>query len=560
MQKTARRYSITFLLIGSIVLASPLHAAESGDAHNNSAFLAVFTAEFALAQHNVAQSLDTYQDLVMVYNLPNINQRALEVALEVNDISAALDIAKRWHQRYPTDVPAMFYLAHLALRAQQYTLAAHTLDQILSLDANADLEGILDGIYPESIADRQALLLALNHINQHHHPSLLVMVAGLEAQNEQYGSALSKVNAALQQRPNVASFIILKANLLFASNQPTQALKWLDSNSLKQSSSDVGLFEVQYLIRQNQTLTALSKLKTLLGKWPTDEQLQFLAGITSIDLKQYEQAESYLAALQHADNYRDQANYYLAVNAERKKDFVDAIELYKAVDGHFYTVSRKNLVAIYLAANNSGDAIRFLTQERVSHPHQASFLYQLQAQILDTINQKPRAIALLDEAIQQMPDDAELIYAQVLLFDPFLDKDRLDQALNKLLDIEPNSPTFLNAYAYTLALQNRKLDIARKYAEKALSYAPQQASILDTLGYIAFLQNDLATAVKALAEAYALSPNLSIGLRYAKALYISGDMSGFKSLCQTLQKNYPHDPEVMELLHLLLPDPPAKVS
>ncbi|OEY98076.1 hypothetical protein BJI46_00690 [Acinetobacter qingfengensis] len=527
---------------------------------HHSAFLSVFTAEFALGQGNIEQSLSTYHDLVMHYNVPNINQRALEIALQVNDIDAALEIAKHWVQQYPNDVPAMFYLAHLALRAQQYELAAQTLDHILSLDTNADLEGILDGIYPESLEARQALLIALDHINKQNNPSLLVIVAGLEAQNGQFNSALKKVNAALKQRPNVASFIILKANLLFASDQEKDALKWLNNNSLKQKTSDVGLFEVQHLIRQNQMQPALNKLKKMIQKWPEEEQLLFLAGITSIDLKQYDQAEKYLRTLQGSINYQDQANYYLAVNAERKKDFADAIELYKAVDGNFYTVSRKNLVAIYLAANNSGDAIRFLTQERVSHPYQASFLYQLQAQILDKIGQKQRAITLLDDAIQQMPDDAELIYAQVLLFDPFQDRDRLDHALNRLLDIEPNSPTFLNAYAYTLALQNRKLDIARKYAEQALNYAPQQASILDTLGYIAFLQNDLDVAVKSLAEAYNLSPNLSIGIRYAKALYMYGDIEQFAKLCEILAEHYPDSPEVLELQHLLIPIQSTQVS
>lgn len=87
---------------------------------------------------------------------------------------------------------------------------------------------------------------------------------------------------------------------------------------------------------------------------------------------------------------------------------------------------------------------------------------------------------------QNLPDDPELIYAEVLLLDPYTDRDKLDKTLKQLLQLEPNSPTYLNAYAYTLALQNRRLKEARQYAEQALEYAPEQASILDTLGYIAF--------------------------------------------------------------------------
>ena len=39
---------------------------------------------------------------------------------------------------------------------------------------------------------------------------------------------------------------------------------------------------------------------------------------------------------------------------------------------------------------------------------------------------------------------------------------------------------------YTLAFRRIASQRKRKYAELALEYAPEQASILDTLGYIAF--------------------------------------------------------------------------
>ncbi len=566
IQKHAQRafpgYSITFLLLGSILSTSPVYgltqpesALSIQQSSRYQSFLPVFAAEFALQQGNINQALNTYQALVEYNNLPNINERALNVALEYNDIDTALNISKLWVQHYPDDVPAMFYLAHLSLRAKQYELAAKTLDKILQIDPNANIEGILQGIYPESIEGRQALLSTLHQINQKSNPFILVMIAGLEAQNGDFESALKKVNAALRKRPDTPSFIILKANLYFASKQNDAAFKWLDRSTRHQNTPDVGLFEIQHLIRQNQPEVALKKLQKILKKWPNHEQSLFLAGITSIDLKQFEQAERYLKQLQHAENYQDQANYYLAVNAERKQDFEQAIDLYKLVEGSFYTVSRKNLVATYLKLKRPSDAMRFLTQERISHPNQASFLYQLQAQILQASGEKELAIILLDEALQQLPDDAELIYAQVLLFDPFKAQAQLDKALDRLLEIEPNSPTFLNAYAYTLAQQNRNLKQARKYAEQALSYAPEQASILDTLGYIAYLQNDFELAVNSSAQAYSLSPSRSIGVHYARALYMSGDIQRFTAICHELLLKFPDAEDVQQLQQLVVANP-----
>jgi Flp pilus assembly protein TadD len=210
-------------------------------------------------------------------------------------------------------------------------------------------------------------------------------------------------------------------------------------------------------------------------------------------------------------------------------------------------------VTIYDKEGKLSDALRFLTQERVNYPQHASFLYQLQAEILKKINHKPAAIELLDEAIHNLPDDPDLIYAQVLLLDPYQDRDRLEQDLNKLLNIEPNSPTYLNAYAYTLALQNRRLEDARKYVEHALEYAPDQASILDTYGLITFLQNDFTTAIPVLQKAYLLNNNLATGIRLAKALYLQGNSQQFTSLLQQLKQKHPNDPQVIQLNSLLLP-------
>lgn len=552
LQKSARYYSITFLLLGSIASASQIYAINSITTIENEVFLPVFIAEFALNRGDHDHALSTYYSLVENYNLPTLNERALEIALQIQDIESALSIALLWQEQYPNDVPAMFYLAHLSLKANHYTLAATTLDRILQIDPNADLEGILAGIYPESATARQALLQELNKINMKNNPSILVLIAGLEAQNGDFENALKKVNTALRKSPDTPSFIILKANLYFAAGKQQDAFDWLEKSNKSQKKPDVGLFYVQHLIREQQSELALKTLESMIKKWPNHEQLLFLAGITSIDLKKFDLAEKHLDKLLNSENYQDQASYYLAVNAERNQNYAKAIALYKATDGNFYTVSRKNLVALYLAQNAEADAIRLLTQERISHPHQASFLYQLQAQTLKQTHQTDKAIELLDEALAQMDDDAELLYTQVLLFDPFKDRDRLESALNKLLEIEPNSPTFLNAYAYTLALQNRKLDVARHYAELALQFAPKQASILDTLGYIAFLQNDFDVAVKSLGEAYALSPSLSIGLRYAKALYVHGDIEKFAILCEQLTQKFPNSEDVQQLQQLLI--------
>ena len=551
-----RRYSSTILLLGSITLCtySYTYAQNTVTHYNPLPLQQTMVAEFALQYQQNATALHNYTVLAIHSDSTAIKQRALDIALDNNDLLSALDIATHWVNQDPSDVPALFYLAHIALKTHKYELTASTLDKILNIDPDSDLAEIVTGIAPDSAEDRMALLKTLRSSRANGNPSILVMIASLEAQDNQMQQALKDIQRALRKRPNVTSFILLKANILEASGDQKATVKWYAKSSRQHRYNlEVRLAEAKYLIKIGQSELGLKKLESIIRSWPSADEPIFIAGLTSIDLKRYDQAEGFLLQLKDSSQYQNDAYYYLAINAERKQHYETAKAYYRLVDGSLYTVSRRSLVTIYDKEGKLSDALRFLTQERVNYPQHASFLYQLQAEILKKINHKPAAIELLDEAIHNLPDDPDLIYAQVLLLDPYQDRDRLEQDLNKLLNIEPNSPTYLNAYAYTLALQNRRLEDARKYVEHALEYAPDQASILDTYGLITFLQNDFTTAIPVLQKAYLLNNNLATGIRLAKALYLQGNSQQFTSLLQQLKQKHPNDQQVIQLNSLLLP-------
>ncbi|AWL30460.1 tetratricopeptide repeat protein [Acinetobacter defluvii] len=553
---TIKQYSTTFLLVGSMASSAHIRAASElyHANYNTEALKQSMIAEFALAYHDIPTALHNYTVLAIRNNSTSIKQRALDVAIEYQDLQAALDVATHWVVQEPEDVPAKFYLAHIALKAHEYQLAAETLDHILNIDPNADLEQILAGITPESEEDRVNLLNTLYASKEKNNPSVLILIAGLEAQSNNIEKALETVNKALRKRPKVTGFILMKANLLMALGNEKETLDWYERSSRKHKYNlEVRLAEVRYLIKVNQAEQALEKLEKIIKTWPDAEEALFIAGLTAIDLKKYDLAEHYLVELRYSSKYQNDAYFYLAVNAERKQQLETAKAYYRLVDGNLYTVSRRNLISIYDKQGKLNDVLRFLTQERVNYPQHASFLYQAQAEILKKMDNKKAALRLLSEAVQNLPDDPELLYSEVLLLDPFENKEQLDKALKQLLSIEPNSPTYLNAYAYTLALQNRRLNEARTYAEKALDFAPEQASILDTLGYITFLQNDFVTSSKVLAKAYEMSGSINIGVRYAKSLYMQGALDKFNQVLQQLKQNHPNDAELQQLDSLLLP-------
>lgn len=551
-----RQYSNTILLLGSIALGmSTTSFAQNTIQHYKTLPLKQsLTAEFALSYDQPEIAVHNYKQLALHSESTIAKQRALDVALEANNFNAALAIAMHWVQQDPTDVPALFYLTHISLKAHKYELTATTLDKILSIDSDADLAEILTGISPDNPHDREVLLHTLRNSRARENPSILVLISSLEAQNNDLPQALKDVQKALKKRPNVTSFILLKASLLETSGNEKATEAWYaKSIQSHRYNYEVRLAEAKYLIRVGQAELALKKLQAIARIWPSSDEAKFIAGLTSIDLKRYSLAENFLLQLKNSQQYQNEANYYLAINAERKQHYETAMAYYRLVDGSLYTVSRRNLISIFDKINRLSDALRFLTQERVNYPQYASFLYQLQADILKKMQNKPAAIELLNEAIQNLPDDPDLIYAQVLLLNPYEDKTLLEKDLDRLLEIDPDSPTYLNAYAYTLALQNRRLSDAREYAEKAINNAPDQAAILDTYGYIAFLQNDFKTAIPVLEKAYLFNNSPNTAIRLARALYLNNEGKRFNTLLQELLIDFPENKDIQQLQTLMLP-------
>lgn len=264
---TIKQYSTTFLLVGSMASSAQVRA--FGEVyHANSNYDAIkqsMIAEFALAYDDIPTALHNYTVLAIKSNSTSVKQRALNVALEQNDLQAALDIATHWVVQEPEDVPALFYLSHIALKAHEYDLAAETLDKILNIDPNADLEQILAGISPESADDRDFLINALQTSKENRNPSILVLIAALEAQNGQLNDALNTVNLALKKRPKTTGYILMKANLLTALGDEEAAREWYEKSSRKHRSNlDVRLAEAKYLVKINESELALKKLEDII--------------------------------------------------------------------------------------------------------------------------------------------------------------------------------------------------------------------------------------------------------------------------------------------------------
>ena len=98
-------------------------------------------------------------------------------------------------------------------------------------------------------------------------------------------------------------------------------------------------------------------------------------------------------------------------------------------------------------------------------------------------------------------DAGEVLSALGLLHTRTGDHAAADSVYRRALALFPEEPVVLNNYAYTLAERGQSLDLALRYARRAVEAEPANAAFLDTLGWVYFKMNRLKEAERWTREA-----------------------------------------------------------
>ena len=156
--------------------------------------------------------------------------------------------------------------------------------------------------------------------------------------------------------------------------------------------------------------------------------------------------------------------------------------------------------AAYLEAGRPEDAARIADEGLLLFPGQLPLLRVAALSLLhsgrndEAIARFEEALVLYEEEDAPAAERSEALGALGLLFARKQDYDQSDRYYRQALDADPNNALALNNYANDLAEQETRLAEAQTLAQRAVDLDPQNASFLDTLGWIYFKQEAYAEA------------------------------------------------------------------
>ena len=149
----------------------------------------------------------------------------------------------------------------------------------------------------------------------------------------------------------------------------------------------------------------------------------------------------------------------------------------------------------------------------------------LHSHILEKQERYPDALRILNRALQDEPENAELLYARGNIYWQLEQFAELEQDMRAVMRLQPDSPAAYNALGYNFADRNLRLQEARELIAKALEMAPESAAIQDSMGWVEYRLGNLPRALEFLRQAFENEPEAEIAAHYGEVLWKSGQQA-----------------------------------
>ncbi|MEN6584754.1 MAG: tetratricopeptide repeat protein, partial [Sulfuricella sp.] len=151
------------------------------------------------------------------------------------------------------------------------------------------------------------------------------------------------------------------------------------------------------------------------------------------------------------------------------------------------------------------------------------------------------AFDVLGKGMEKLPNNPELLYDHAMAAEKLDKLDVMEKDLRHLIQLKPDNAHAYNALGYTFAERGIRLPEARDLVEKAAALAPEDAFIMDSLGWVYFRLGQPAKALEILRHALELSHDPEIAAHLGEVLWSQGQHDEARSVWQSALKQSPEN-------------------
>jgi tetratricopeptide (TPR) repeat protein len=518
----------------------------------------LLVGEFAGNAGDMELSVESYNRAAMETPDARVAARASYIAVYGERYEEALVLLERWEKLDPDDseIARMYAITYLKL-GQPLEAATYIQSILDTVEGNGHEKALaVKRLLAKEASTEDGLMVleALNKSapgNQH----MLLLQARYAAQLEKYDDALDLLDQVLEIDSTQADVHIIKARILAAQGKQEQAMALIALVLMEQPDNDhLRLQYARMLVEQRQFNQAKAQFNLLLKDDPENADILLSLGLLNIETGELDEASTHLTHLVDMGQKQDIANYYLGRIAQNREEHKIAISYYLKVKSGDYVFDSKMRIAGLFARLGRVDEglqqLEVLAEKQTSWPLRVR-AYLAQGEILASKQRYAEGMEMYSRALQQKPDDADLLYARALMAEKVDRIDITESDLLKLLSAEPENANALNALGYTLADRTERLEEALDYIKRAAELVPDDPAILDSLGWVSYRLGNMQDALKWLGMAFERLEDAEIAAHYGEVLWKNNQRDEAEKVWKIGLENNSEHPVLLETMHRL---------
>lgn len=514
-------------------------------------------AETALQRGYPEIAINNYLKLAQSTRDPRLAQRATEIALSLRHPLVAESAVSLWTELDPGSMNAHQAAAALFVNMGRLDEARPHLKKLLASE-----ESVVDQAFLQLnklLSSNPSKIESLTLIQQLAEPypdlpeaHFAVSQAAWLANH--YEIALDAMEQALKLRPDWEMAAVYYGQILRRMQSKDVTTYYEDYLENYPKANEVRASFVRMLIAEQNFDDAREQLQYLLAENPDNADVALTIGLLSMELRDFDVTEeNFKKAL--SLGYKDTSSVYfhLAQIYEETQRTDMAMRAYQKVkSGERFFPAQIRYAALLAEKGNLNTARQHLQDLPAANDQQKAHLILAEAQLLRESGLHQQVFDLLDKGLKILPDFPELLYDRALAADKIGKFDILEKDLRKLIQLRPDSAHAYNALGYSLAERGDRLPEALQLIKKAVALSPDDAYIMDSLGWVYYRMGNIQEGLNYLNMAFAARPDPEIAAHLGEVLWVKGAKEDAKKIWQSALKDNPDNEVLLRTMERLM--------
>ncbi len=502
----ARLWALRLALLAAAACAMPTHVnAQNSEKVENSAITGELLYEILLGELNLRQGepaagFSLLLDAARKSNDVQLFDRAVEIALQARSGDGALMAARAWSQAWPQDRKANNQVLQILLALNQVNESLEPLKKELLLAPEMERDNTIN-LIPRHYARVSDKKRAVSVVEQALEPYLVknnptaaaawTSVGRMRLASNDVSGAIDAVKKGQATDPKAMGPSLLALELMGRKVNDAEPLVQLALK--RQDSTELAMSHTRVLIELERYAEAVSQLQAVTRKDPKVAEAWLVLGSIQYEQGQDKEAEASLSR-------------YVRLASQAPNDN----------NTRGLTQAQTRRASLLARQGKLNEARQLIQQLPASNAEEQRNRTLAEVQLLRDHRQWQAAFDLL---AAHSGESIDLLYEQAMLAEKLNKLDEMEKLLRAVIAKNPSYYNAYNALGFSLADRNLRLHEAKQLIVKALTFAPDDPFITDSLGWVEFRLGNLPTALSYLQKAYKARADAEIAAHLGEVLW-----------------------------------------